>query len=968
MDQDREPRLRRLEDAIEAFLGRDETVPVDEFLAQHGLVADLLGPMLRTDGDTDTPTAARRRIGDLDLVREIGRGGMGVVYEAEDPVLKRRVAVKVMARTAETPPSAIVRFRREAELAAGLRHPAVVPVHSLGETSDAFYLVMELERAASLADVFAELRGVDPAHARKGLLREALDCAVARRFPDAPLAPLADAPDHHRAVVEIIVQIAEALGQAHGKGVIHRDVKPGNILVETSGRAYLTDFGLACVQSDPSVTQAGSAPGTPQYMSPEQVRGERAALGPTTDVFSLGATLYEALTLRRAFPGDTVTAVLFAVTHRDPVDPAKVVPTLPRDLVAIVQRALEKNPAARYPSGNEFAADLRAFLRGDPVSARPITHFGRLRRQAVREPWRALASVLVLLGVPTLVFLAIAANRRDSQTEIGARMEQDAWLDRQLAHGFREAGEGDVVAAEECFTEILAKWPEDEHGIAGLSVVARTRGDEAALAALRSHPRTLQQSAALRRRQAALLRRQGKDEAAEVVAEGLANEPIGFDAFLHGYSQLELGHSGDAAAFAQANRLLHRAIVSSDHARPLYYYEWLHAAAHADDADDVDAAIAAIEKFWPDEASSWFWISFARDRMGDSAGAIKALERALRLEPGFLSASLNHARLLRRNGHASEAVSLLRGLLPDAPRPALVHRELALTLCAMQDYAAALPSYRVALQAYGNDPQLLREYAGTLVATGNIDTGVKILGDLVRTRPDDVEARLALATTLQRQNRHAQAREHLQLCLARQPSAAAFFTLGICENKLGNADGARRAYENALELDPRHASAAVNLAILHMRGGDTAAAERLLRQSLAAEPTLLQARRALLRLLETRPADAVAMCRDWVAQAPELAEARRHLAWSLLQTGAAEVRAEALALARGAAKAPAAGDEAAAQHVLGAAQLANGDAATARATLQAALEKLDPNDRFAPYYRDRLQATLLLCETALEKR
>ncbi|MCA8966537.1 MAG: protein kinase, partial [Planctomycetes bacterium] len=771
MDQEREPRLRRLEDAIEAYLAKDETVPVDAFLARHEPVADLLGPMLRPADEGENEAPSRRRIGDLDLVREIGRGGMGVVYEAEDALLKRRVAVKLMTRSAETPPSSIVRFRREAELAASLKHPAVVPVHSLGETDEAFYLVMELERAASLAEVFAELRGLDVATARPGMLREAITCAVANRFPDAPPAPTTSTDGHARTAAAIVLQVAEALGQAHAKGVIHRDVKPGNILVEPSGRAYLTDFGLACVQSDPAVTQAGSAPGTPQYMAPEQVRGDRDALGPPTDVFALGATLYEALTLRRAFPGESVTAVLFAVTHRDPVDPSRLVPTLPRDLVAIVQRALEKDPAARYPTAAEFAADLAAFLRGDPVSARPVNYLGRLRRQAAREPWRALVALLVAIGLPALVFLAIAANRRDSQTQLGEQVQQAAWLDTQLAHGFREAGEGDLVAAQECFTAILEKAPDHEEGIAGLSVVARTRGDAAALEVLRRHPAALQASAALRRRQAELLRRLGKEDAANAVARDLVAEPIDFDAFLYGYADLELGHAGDDAAFARAKRLLHRAIVSSDHPRPLYYYEWLHAAAHTGDADDVDAATAAIEKLWPDAASSWFWISFARDRLDDTTGAIAALERALRIDPDFLSAALNRARLLRRSGHNEAAITQLRELLDTAPRPALVHRELAVALAAAKDYRGALQSYRAALPAFGNDPAVQREYAGALVATGAAAAGAKVLTDILERNPDDLGARLALGTTLQRMNRNAEAREQLQLCVTRIASA-----------------------------------------------------------------------------------------------------------------------------------------------------------------------------------------------------
>src|SRR5688572_962253 len=346
--------------------------------------------MLRSQApDAADESPPLQRLGDLDLRREIGRGGMGVVYEAEDRRLRRLVAVKVMRRTPATSASSIVRFWREAELAASLHHPGVVPVHYLGETDDLFYLVMRLEEAASLSDVIAQLTGQDPAKLDSLSLTTAVAGAVADRFPGIAAAPRPAASYVH-AVVDLIAQVAEALGHAHSQGVIHRDVKPGNILVDLGGRAYLTDFGLACVQSEPGVTHTGDAPGTAHYMAPEQVRGGRRNVGPALDVFALGATIYELLTLTRAFGGSSVPEVLYEVVHREPVDPLRLSPALPRDLVAIVHRCLEKDPGRRYRDGGALALDLRAFLRGDAVAARPPSRWRRLRRWAAREPWRAV--------------------------------------------------------------------------------------------------------------------------------------------------------------------------------------------------------------------------------------------------------------------------------------------------------------------------------------------------------------------------------------------------------------------------------------------------------------------------------------------------------------------------------------------------------------------------------------------------
>jgi hypothetical protein len=281
--------------------------------------------------------------------------------------------------------------------------------------------------------------------------------AVAERFPGTAAAPRPVASYAH-AAADLVAQVAEALGHAHASGIVHRDVKPGNILVDGAGRAFLTDFGLACVQGEPGVTSTGEAPGTPNYMAPEQVRGPRSEVGPAADVFALGATLYELLTLARAFAADSVAGTLYEVVHREPVDPQRLGCQVPRDLLAVLFRALDKDPRRRYPDGAAMAADLRAFLRGEPVTARPLTRWRRLQRFAAREPWRALAAVLLLLGLP-LAVLAWQALDRQPQAEVGARVLQQAWLDAQLAHGFREAGEGDSAAARGYFEAILAEVP-----------------------------------------------------------------------------------------------------------------------------------------------------------------------------------------------------------------------------------------------------------------------------------------------------------------------------------------------------------------------------------------------------------------------------------------------------------------------------------------------------------------------------
>ena len=967
MDPERESRLRQLEDAVEAFLAKDETVEMGAFLDAHEPLRDLLRPMLSAD-EVQAPSPAAIRLGDLEVGREIGRGGMGVVYEAEDRRLKRRVAVKVMRRSAATPATAIVRFWREAELAAALRHPGVVPVHSVGETDDSFYLVMELQRAASLAGVLAELNTDRPTSLTADALARAAAAAATRHFgasTEVQVPP--PQPSYLHAAVDVIAQVADALGHAHGQGVIHRDVKPGNILLGGDGRAHLTDFGLACVMDAPGVTQTGDTPGTPHYMAPEQARGDRAAVGPATDVFALGVTLYEMLTLRRAFVGETGPAVLLDVLHREPTDAGRLNPTLPLDLQAIVQRALEKSPARRYPTAREFAADLHAFLRGEPVVARPITRLRRLQRWTTREPWRAVAAGLVLVGTPIVAVQLTAARHTDAQSTMGARVLHEEWVDTQLAHGFREAGEGDDESARAHFAAILAEAPAREEGVAGLSVVARLQGDSAALAILREHSRALAQSPALRRREALLLRALGRNDEADAAAAGLDATSVGFDAFLEGCAHAEAGHRGVEGAHRRAAAILHRAVVTSERARPAFYYEWLHAAAHADDRDAEDAAMAAVRRLWPEEAATWFWIAFAQSERDDLEAAFASLAKALAREPHLITAVVNYARLANRLGRPGDGVAAMQAALPHAPRPVVVLQELARAHHQLGRFEAARVDLEQALVLTPRDPVLRREYAGVLIDAGRAAEGATLGEALVAERPNDPDAHLVLGMARIKLGNPAAALPHLLQSVKAKPTIQAHYYLGLVHTALGDIAAAKHAYEQVLALDGRHATAATNLAVLHLRGGDAVAAEPLLRTALTVQPDLVFARRSLLRALSDRPTEAVALCRDWLTHAPELAEAWRHLAWYLLQTGAPDVRAEALTSAEKA-NALSGDTDGPTLHVLGASLLASGEPERARATVQRALATLDPADRFTPYYQQQMQATLQQCEAALATR
>jgi serine/threonine-protein kinase len=288
-------------------------------------------------------------IGDYELIEEIARGGMGVVYKARHRVLKRVVALKMILSGQMAGAPERERFRREAELAANLDHPHIVPIYEVDEDQGHCFFSMKLVDGASLS---------------KQAGRSAADPAAAAR---------------------LVSTLARAVDYAHAQGFLHCDLKPSNVLLDRQGFPYLTDFGLARrTGADSSLSGSGAILGTPSYMAPEQATGSRAWLGPATDVYGLGAVLYELLTGRPPFRADTVMETVVQVLERDPAPPSEIRRDIPKELESICLKCLEKSPKDRYPSARALADELDAYLHGDGIAATGL--LARLRRWNRREP------------------------------------------------------------------------------------------------------------------------------------------------------------------------------------------------------------------------------------------------------------------------------------------------------------------------------------------------------------------------------------------------------------------------------------------------------------------------------------------------------------------------------------------------------------------------------------------------------
>ena len=380
-------------------------------------------------------------LGDFRILREVGRGGMGVVYEARQLSLGRRVALKVLPFAAALDPRQLQRFKVEAQAAALLHHTHIVPVFAVGVERGVHYYAMQLIDGRTLAHAIRELRRLHGLTSKEepsaaGWHQAGPDEEHVPNRPDATESPTKEAPPtptvanyaaepsphpailssgssirsraFFQAAARLGIQAAEALEYAHSLGVVHRDVKPANLLLDTRGQLWVTDFGLAQVEAEGglALTLTGDVLGTLRYMSPEQAMGRRTLVDHRTDIYSLGVTLYELLTLHPAIEGSDRQEILRRIAFDDPTNLRRHNPAVPRELETIVLKAMAKEPEGRYATAQELADDLTRFLENRPIRARRLT----LAERAAKWARRHTAAVTATFAVLTIVVGALATS------------------------------------------------------------------------------------------------------------------------------------------------------------------------------------------------------------------------------------------------------------------------------------------------------------------------------------------------------------------------------------------------------------------------------------------------------------------------------------------------------------------------------------------------------------------------------
>jgi len=665
-----------------------------EFLARHQAIADDLAGRLdgiefiqgaggqfvstgAADWANEDPLPSAR-LGEYRIIREVGRGGMGIVYEVEHIPLGRRVALKVLPSAASLDPRQRQRFQVEAQAAALLHHEHIVPVFGIGCDRGVHYYAMQFIDGRSLADLIRDLQHVPPPNGRvePGTSKLKPDLKAGLELPTPPRSPGSSLCNRERcqAAARLGLQAALALEHAHDVGVIHRDIKPSNLLVDSRDHLWVADFGLARLpQGDHDLTRTGDLVGTLRYMSPEQVRGERERVDARTDIYGLGVTLYELLTLRPAFDARDRQELLRRILNDEPAPPRRVNSSIPRDLETIVLKAMDKERSARYSSARELADDLKRFLEDEPVRARRPSLLDYSVKWSRRHRTGVIAATTALLVTLTASTAALWVAKRQTDATLvkyrEARNRQEFALQfslgaldrisRSLAGGAGlrpgEAAEPVLPVAIQFYDRIPGMLSKDDR-LQEQEVVAKAFWQAGFCRMSLGEPRG----------------RQDYRQAIRVFEDLAARFPgrvwyrTHLIEILHEYARLLKAPADVAQADASLRRALEVAagLIGNEEARkPCYNLSHMGLVGAFNDlawdlvrrppARSSDAALGVRLAGWvtdlePDWAAAWNTLGVACYRAGDLAAAASALQRSTDLSNGgtvedwFFLAAIHH--------------------------------------------------------------------------------------------------------------------------------------------------------------------------------------------------------------------------------------------------------------------------------------------------------------------------------------
>jgi serine/threonine-protein kinase len=753
------------------------------------------------------------RVPGYEVEAVLGRGGMGVVYRALHLRLNRPVALKMLLAGDCAGPSERARFQREAEAVANLRHANIVQVYDVGEQDGRPYFTMEIVEGGSLAE---QLAGV---------------------------------PQPAREAAALVGTLAQAVAAAHLGGILHRDLKPANVLLTVDGTPKISDFGLARrLEGGERLTHSGALLGTPSYMAPEQARGRTQALGPQVDIYALGAILYELLTGRPPFRGETAADTVVQVLSQEPVPPARLNPRVPRDLETICLKCLHKEPQRRYASAAALTEDLRCFLRGEAIAARPEGRLERLARGVRRRPTLAVgltAGVLLataLAGGGLWVRGERAANERakeQMQRLDQARRDQEATLERldrarrerQLAerldaiHLNREA----VVKGRLDVRQSAVRADRDYEAALGDAGFGRV-GDSPAAIAARIESSTIRDElvAALddwavcarradadpgRQRWLLLVLRRA-DPNPGPIRQRLRDPALWTDrAALTKLAETALAEKPSAQLpVALAERMLYAGAdvvpflqrVQREYPGDFWANYALGMALLTKNPGESMRYLQAALAIRPGTAVLYDSLGVALLQIGRSDEAIEHFQQALHIDPEFANAHNNLGSALQAKGRLDEAIAHFRHALRTDPLVAEVHCNLGGALVAKGRHDEALEHLGQAVRIAPRMPQVHAHLCTALKARGGPQAVIAHYRQVLRTDPKFALAHAYLGGALAEAGQVDEAQGHLREALRIDPKlTVAHFQIGLALSSRGQYDQAIDHIQQVITLNPK---------------------------------------------------------------------------------------------------------------------------------------------------------------------
>lgn len=902
----------RLNDVLAAYLEAVETgqapdkrewqdrhpefaAELDAFCDDFARIDQLVAPVRAADApDSDASPAARPalgRLGDFHLLREIGRGGMGVVYEAEQVSLGRRVALKVLPYVGALDARQLQRFRNEAKAAASLRHDHIVQVHAIGCDHGVHYYAMEFIDGQTLAHY---IHGLRPGGGRLPATGPAtLDYAPAEPgVPTRPVAALSTERSDprgkafYRRAAELIAQAADALEHAHSLGIVHRDVKPGNLLLDQDGRVYVSDFGLARFGPDAALTISGDLLGTLRYMAPEQALARHGMVDHRADVYGLGCTLYELLTGRPAVDATDRAEMLRQIAFEEPVALRKLDKSMPVELETITFKALTKNPTERYATAGELAEDLRRWLGNQTIKAKPPTLRQKAakwarRRQAV--VWSAAVILLILTGSlgwlvrdwqtrraiaearvadalvaaepklrdgnpydPELVSAAqkaqaqLASPLRESVRHQVEQLLADVKMlatfeEIRLGQAVVKDGRFDTGAAEPAYEAAFREYGIDVTALDVTEVAAQIRARMIAThlaAALDNWARAREKAA-----------RNDWKRLLEVAREV---DPDSWRcAFREAWAN---GRKGDL------EKLLASAPIQTLSPTTVGLLVGMFAREVGNTAKALEAVLREAQQRCPAD----FWINenlamvlrvgLSPPRPGEAIGFSRA---ALALRPQSPGVHLNLGNALFNTGKYDEAMACFREAIRLQPDYAEAHSNLGQVLGQLGKLAEAEVALRKAIELRPSNANSHYGLGLVLHKRGSFAEAVAAYAKAIELKPDYANAHLNMGISLERQGKLAEAASAYRKAIELKHGFAAHFNLGNVLKNQGEFAEAVAAYRKAVEFEPRFALGHIYLGIALAQLGQPAEAEFAFRKAIALQADFPGAHANLGRVLRT---------------------------------------------------------------------------------------------------------------------